>query len=222
VRRQLFVEAGFYFDERFSGSEDYDFCLRLAEVTRLANLPQPLYFYRQHQNSVSRSQRYQQMFRKAAALEEAGRRRFANNLPNDFVSLVARDYLRAVVLAYASGQVEEAKAALRLSLSSRPTLLAKTEPLETILRRYLPEDGEQAITFVESIFANLLPQNQHLAKLQAHLLAELHMNELFSSVSQNQLQQIDAHLWSAIRLNPRWLLNRGVLSLAIRRLLRLI
>lgn len=221
IRRSQFETCGLYFDERFSGSDDYDLCLRLAEVTELGNVDEPLYAYRQHSHSMSHTRRYDLMFKKAAALEEAGRRRFAENPPDSFMLLIARDYQRAAVLAYASGQMAEAEASLQKALAVRPTLLAQAEPVATTLRRYLPTDGEQAISFVKGIFTDLLPSNQHLAKLRAHLLAELHMNEVFTGVNQHQPQRIDAHLWPGIRQNPRWLLNRGVAALAAKRLLRL-
>jgi hypothetical protein len=124
-------------------------------------------------------------------------------------------------LAYASGQTAVARTTLQQALAVRPTLLAQAEPVATNLRRYLPADGEQAIGFIKGIFAELLPPNQPLAKLRAHLLAELHMNEVFTGVSQQQPQRIEAHLWPGIRQNPRWLLNRGVAALAAKRLLRL-
>jgi hypothetical protein len=41
MRRQAFVGAGGY-DAAFPVAQDYDLWLRLARVTRLANLPEPL------------------------------------------------------------------------------------------------------------------------------------------------------------------------------------
>lgn len=221
VKRQHFETAGLYFDERFSGSDDYDQCLRLAEVTNLANLPTPLYFYRQHNASMSHQKRYQLMYRKAGALQAAMQRRFGAHPDARFLALLGRDYLRAAVLAYLGGETGEAKKACQQALSFQPTLLDKSEPLAEILRRYTPQETvEQALAFSDGLFREVLPQTRPLARLRTSWLAELHMGEVFAGIEENQPQRVRAHLWPGIRHNPGWLLNRGVTVQAIKQLPR--
>lgn len=221
TRRECLQTAGFYFDERLSGSEDYDFCLRLAEVTKMANLARPLYEYRQHGSSVSHIQRYPQMVRKAMALEAAMQRRYGAHPDAWFLALLGRDYLRAAVLAYLGGETGEAKKACQQALFFQPTLLDKPEPLAEILRRYTPrETVEQALAFSDGLFCEVLPQTRPLARLRTWWLAELHMGEVFAGIEQNQPQRVQSHLWPGIRHNPGWLLNRGVTVQAIKQLPR--
>jgi glycosyltransferase involved in cell wall biosynthesis len=55
VRRDAWARAGGY---RLSGAgEDLDFCLRLCDVGRVANIPEVLYYYRLHATSLSNSRR---------------------------------------------------------------------------------------------------------------------------------------------------------------------
>ena len=55
VRREAWERAGGY---RLSGAgEDLDFCLRMCDVGRVANIPAVLYYYRLHATSLSNSRR---------------------------------------------------------------------------------------------------------------------------------------------------------------------
>jgi glycosyltransferase involved in cell wall biosynthesis len=54
-RRQATIDVGGY-DETLPVCEDLDLWLRLGEVGKLANLPQPVLQYRLHQNSISEQQ----------------------------------------------------------------------------------------------------------------------------------------------------------------------
>lgn len=217
IRRQHLQSIGFYFDERLSYSEDYDLCLRLAEVTKMAGLAEPLYQYRQHANSVSYSRRYKQMHRKAMALEQAIYRRFGPAPTVDKFANVARDYLRAAILGYANDEIAGARVCLDRALTLKPALLRNGDLLEEILRRYLRDRSvEEALDFTEAIFDDLFSSQSHLSRVKARLLSKLHMNEVFVGLDQNQIGRIDQHLWSGIRQDPTWLLNRGVLALLVK------
>lgn len=60
MRTQAYRAAGGY-DPAVDESADYDLCLRLSETCAIAHLPRPLYRYRIHSGSVSRSQRLRQV-----------------------------------------------------------------------------------------------------------------------------------------------------------------
>lgn len=55
----IFERIGGY-DEAIRYGQDYDLWWRMSRYTRLANLPEPLYYLRKHDSSVSRLQRYEQ------------------------------------------------------------------------------------------------------------------------------------------------------------------
>jgi hypothetical protein len=74
LRREAMVAAGGYDPETFP-AEDLDLWLRLAEVGKLANLPDALVRYRVHSNSISSSRHEQQMKQTVNVCERAWRRR---------------------------------------------------------------------------------------------------------------------------------------------------
>ncbi|MEP1062231.1 MULTISPECIES: glycosyltransferase [Cyanophyceae] len=55
LRRSVYDQVG-GINPTFERAEDYDLCLRLAEVTPVHHLQQPLYYYRQHASNVTHNQ----------------------------------------------------------------------------------------------------------------------------------------------------------------------
>lgn len=74
MRRSAMIKAGGYLKE-FEWAEDFDLFLRMAEIGRLANLPETLHFYRQHVASVGYSKRELQLNRTRRSVLEAIARR---------------------------------------------------------------------------------------------------------------------------------------------------
>jgi hypothetical protein len=221
VRRESLKAAGFYFAEGLDASEDYDICLRLAEVTKLASLRGSLYLYRQHPESASSRRPQQQMFNKAIALERAVWRRHGRNPPQDRVALVGRDYLHAAIIGFARNDFDFARRSLKRAIEVCPSLLNGDQPLERLVRAYTPKDSvENALQYTVSIFDDLLPRSSRLKRMKSRLLSDLHMSEVFAAVNREQPERLNNHLWSGIRGNPAWLLNRGVISIVLKGLLR--
>jgi glycosyltransferase involved in cell wall biosynthesis len=52
VRKSVFDKAG-YFEDQYRAAQDHDMLIRIAEITELAYLPQYLFYYRRHANSIS-------------------------------------------------------------------------------------------------------------------------------------------------------------------------
>jgi glycosyltransferase involved in cell wall biosynthesis len=74
LRRDAIQKVGSYRDE-FNCAEDLDLFLRLAEVGRVANLPEILLLYRQHYGSINRTRYALQNERATRAVYEAAQRR---------------------------------------------------------------------------------------------------------------------------------------------------
>lgn len=53
VRKAVYDEVGF-FEESFRAAQDHDMLIRMAEVTKFAYLPDYLFYYRRHQDSISK------------------------------------------------------------------------------------------------------------------------------------------------------------------------
>ncbi len=79
MRRASLLAVGAY-RAAFELAEDYDLWLRLAEVGRLANCQEILFWFREHANSLSKSRREEQRLATWKAVQDAYRRR---NLPFD-------------------------------------------------------------------------------------------------------------------------------------------
>jgi GT2 family glycosyltransferase len=216
VRRRVLDDLQFRFDEALSGSEDYDQCLRIAEVTRLANVPPSLYLYRQHPASVSRSREHEQLARKAAALEHALDRRFGSTSAPERSQAVARDYVTAAVMAHFRGAPPRAEW-LERARALHPPVLEDWGWLARVIRSCASSvPVTVALTRLRPLFLDVLPQCPSSSRLERTLTAEIHMTEVFAAANSRDRTRIRQHLWSAVRSNPRWLANRGVLSLLLR------
>ena len=209
VRRECLQEIGFYFSEGLNASEDYDLCLRLAEVTRLAVIETPLYLYRQHLQSASRTQEQRQAYNKAIALERALRRRYGTSASEDKFAFVGRDFLRAAVIAAARKDLDSARHSLEQALRVYPPLLKSDQPLEGLVRAYKPTGPvDTALDYTHFIFKYLLPGTRRLRQVESRILSDIHMSEVFQNP--DQLHREKAHLFAGICKNPTWLLNPGV------------
>ena len=74
LRRRTFLRAG-GIRANFAHSADYDLCLRMSEVTEVAHLPRPLYYYRVHPGSASVRELSRARDTTARAVRDALRRR---------------------------------------------------------------------------------------------------------------------------------------------------
>jgi glycosyltransferase involved in cell wall biosynthesis len=69
-RREIYDKVG-GFDVTLKAAIDYDLCLRFSEVTTIAQIKKPLYFYRRHRDSISGSQSLLQAYCAECAVKEA-------------------------------------------------------------------------------------------------------------------------------------------------------
>jgi glycosyltransferase involved in cell wall biosynthesis len=218
VKRDCLDQIGNFFSEGLDASEDYDLCLRLAEVTQLVNLDAPVYLYRQHQDSASNTKKYQQIVNKAIALDRAIERRFGILPSPEKVTSLARDYFRAAVLGYASGDLSGAQHYLDLARKYHPGILELGEYVEKFVITCAPEGSSDAILeFIDGIFRDLFPATRDLTRLRSRLTSRLHMKEVFAGMDLQKSSGVESHLWAGIKADPSWLLNRGVLSLIVKR-----
>ncbi|BAZ32182.1 filamentous hemagglutinin outer membrane protein [Cylindrospermum sp. NIES-4074] len=74
MRREVFDLAG-GIDESLETVEDYDLCVRLSEVAKVQHIFQPLYYYRTHAESISRTRQQEQIRRSHKTVVKAQKRR---------------------------------------------------------------------------------------------------------------------------------------------------
>lgn len=93
MRRNVFETAG-GIDVSFQVANDYDLCLRLSEVTQVAHIAKPLYYYRYHKWSVSHQQRVEQILASKEAISRALIRRGLSERYEINVQIVGKYELR--------------------------------------------------------------------------------------------------------------------------------
>lgn len=218
IRRKWIEMVGTY-DPDLEPSEDYDLWLRLSEVTELANIPEPLYLYREHSDSESSRRQAVQVHNKAVALERALYRRFGSESPHHLKRVVARDYLMAVIFGFSEGNRSQAENSLEHAKELAPKMYYSGTLVEEVVKRFLSFlTCPSPISFVESIFNDQFPSTPHLVRAKSRIMSQLHMKQVFEAVEDGQYDQVGEHWWEGVRSDPRWLLNRGVLSIGMKNL----
>lgn len=119
--------------EKFAVAQDKDLWLRLAEVGKLANIPEVLLDYREHLASVGNTREQQQHEAVCAAVQDAWQRRgVARKCTLRFRKTSGDDRRRQWIKdACRSGNHETARHHLRLLLREKPLSL---RTLQTVLR----------------------------------------------------------------------------------------
>jgi glycosyltransferase involved in cell wall biosynthesis len=97
MRREMYDRVGgIDLDSYVKHVEDYDICLKLAEVTEIYHLQQPLYYYREHSQSISQSNLLKQIENAGNAINNALVRRgladryYLNILPTGQFQILER------------------------------------------------------------------------------------------------------------------------------------
>ncbi len=217
MRRTCLDAVGLY-DPELEPSEDYDLWLRIGEVAELTNLPEASYLYRQHPNSESSRHFFVQMFNKAAALERAAGRRHGQQVPGDMRTLLGRDFLKAALVAVARDDLEGARQAVDRGGMYAPEMWNRGDMVESTVERFFAcEEQEQPHRFLEVVFGSILPRTPHLRRARRLITSRLHMKEVFEGAAHGQDLRVARNLWPGLFYDPRWLMNRGVWAITVRR-----
>lgn len=211
-RRALLDRVGLY-DKTVEYCEDYDLWLRMAEITQVAKVPQFLYQYRQHASTRSTLHHGKQMLHMADSLEKALRRRFPAGAPDMHLRQAARHFVTAATVFLSAGDLEGAAHCLAKAIRQCPEAFAMGD-IETPMK--LDAKGQQ---LTDLVFKQL-PRTLYFARLKARYVSRLYMQEVFAAFGQDDFERIDSSMWPGLKHNPGWLLNRGVLSILRKSLLR--
>jgi hypothetical protein len=214
VRKAWFERTG-GFDSNCEIAEDWDFFLQLAQKgCPMAWTPQAVCQYRQHPGNSIR----------ALAKHRDGSLRAMDKLfcqPNIRPEIAALDkkakaWVHVVFSkkAYATGQIAPARqdlsAAIQLDLELSHN--RKTELLEFLIT----SPGNE----VSSIIFSQLPEDLKVKPGDIRRAqARVEMARFFQALSQGTKTKARQHLRAGLRLDPRWLANRGVLTFGFRDLL---
>jgi hypothetical protein len=145
VRRSCLDDVGPY-NADLKAAEDFDLLLRLAESSRIENIPQRLYLYRQHAASVSSRQRYQQRLSRAVSLEGSLVRGRGLVGPQMLREATAHSYLRAALAAFLEGEMTGVRLCVDRALEVAPWISRKGDLVEVTVGRYLLREEGQGRT----------------------------------------------------------------------------
>lgn len=226
MRRKALESVGYYRDY-FRVSQDYDLFLRLSEKGEIANLPEILYQYRFHGESLSRNKRDLQLACRRFAWSLAQQRRLNGNeemsVPNDVVSAyppepywLFRDARAKAYLYYISDKRELSVAAVNQAQEINPNediqewqvwALAKGHALADLRGNTL-----EGVEFINWLFDTLsLPQSRNY---KDKTIGQFYGDQAFIA------NEVDLPIFplvlQAVRYDRKWLLNRGLWSILIR------
>ena len=221
IRRSWFERAG-GFDPKLEMAEDWDLFLRLARAgCPMAWVPEIVCEYRQHPDgSIHAITRHRDGALRA--LEKL----FA---PSDLPAAIACLERRAkawvhVVFArkrYVTGQADAAAHDLIEAIRLDPELAhrRKTQLLEFLLSPSMDPNGRRDVSSA-AILAHP-PDGLRIKPGDIRrALARVEMARFFRAIRMGARDEAARRLWVGLRLDPTWLLNRGVLAFCAKQVLR--
>lgn len=222
ARREALEQAG-PFDTEVIPAEDWDMWLRLAQLGAFVWLPQVLAYYRTPGSERERRRRISDPILARTVLVI---QKMATAYPEKFPAVVrdqalASVYVDSALASYESGDTERGQKILTQAIQLDPTL-AEPGPiffrLEDYARRLLRDTGDETkvIVFLSAVIHNLpsaVPASRSSAR---SILSRVHMADAFRAHTNGDKITLRQSLWFGVRYDPRWLLNRGVLSMLVR------
>ena len=218
LRREWQEKVGL-FDESLQAYEDWDMWLRLARVgCRMGWVPHPVSFYRFHTRQMTRDKD-----RMTNATFAVLKKVYSDpDLPQEWLALkdkaYSNAYLRAAIQSYRMGETEEGAEALAEAVRLDPALLEKNGDILATRLLGLSDSPKvkDRLPFLESIYYHL-PENLSLLKSQRSVRLSQAAVELgFRSYQAQDYTRAQHFMWRAVQYKPRWLANRGVLSVLIK------
>ena len=225
VRREALDQSGL-FDTHLSLGEDWELWLRLARIGPFVHIPQAL--------SQFRAYSWEREVRKRAsdylvAQYTYGIEKTAAADPERFPTLLrdqalAKVYAHSSLASYQLGDVDRGQEMLTQATCLDPVLAERmriTFLLEDYARHVLRDTGDETkvLEFLNIAVANLPPGVQSPRHGARGVLSRVYMADAFRAHSVGDKKTIQKVLWPGLCNDPTWLLNRGVLSIAVRSLL---
>ncbi len=205
------------FDPSLRSYEDWDFWIRLALIGgKMKTIQKPVSYYRFHNEQMTRN-REQMTHASFSVLEKV----FSNaDLSSAWVSkkdhAYSHAYLRAAANDFVSNHFTEGKEHLSKAFDLYPDLLenkGKTFLNQTIGWTELPKVSEP-LAFLETVYEHFPSEiQQAIGKQKRSYLSQAAINLGFSAFHNNDLSLAYEYLKKGISYNPKWIFNRGVLSI---------
>jgi glycosyltransferase involved in cell wall biosynthesis len=218
VRRQCQERAGF-FDETLRSYEDWDMWLRLVRLDCKAGwIPEPVSLYRFHTSQMTRNS--EQMTR--ATFSVLDKTFAAPGLTEDWFAMedkaYSRAHLRATASFYHIGDYSNAQAHIQKAVELDSDLLAEgAEPLVRQFRAFADSPkNPDPVAYLERIYHHLPAGFDMLRDRGEEELSRIAIQAAFTAYQNGEYMHTRDSIWYALKKQPSWILNRGVLSIFIR------
>jgi hypothetical protein len=222
IQREAFQQQG-GFDRACEIAEDWDLFLRLAQAgERMVYVHAPVCRYRLHPGNSTATARALHFEGSRRALDKV----FASpQLPAPTAALRPRALgwlgVSFARRAFGAGEASEGRAYLELALASDPGLAGARRPaLLEFLLAAPPGAGEAVQAFRQCVIGHLPPALHGPPGELRRATARAEMGAFFRHARSGTPDQAWRHLRAALRLDPGWLANRGVVSFLVRQSLR--
>jgi hypothetical protein len=222
LRREWQAKAG-YFDERLRSYEDWDMWLRLVRLgCKTGWVPKPVSLYRFHTAQMTRNS--EQMTEATFAVLE----KVYNDpdLPEDWQSMRSQAYsnahIRAAATFFSSQNYPTARFHILQAVALNPELLQSDAELLAKHLRAMADSPKNPdpLAFLENIYNHLPGEVEVLRSRRKKDLSQVAVQQAFEAYQCNNYPVARSLIWRAIRYQPRWIQNRGVLSILLRSSLR--
>lgn len=218
VRHKWQTRVGF-FDETLRSYEDWDMWLRLALAgCQMDWVAQPVSLYRFHAKQMTRNG--QQMT--TATFAVLDKLYHDPKLPAAWQAMrtqaYSRAHLRAAAQAYQARAFDTAITHMDEAVRLNPELCAhNAERLaQTIAGWANYAKTAEPLTYLEEVYAHLPDSLTMLRHRRREQIAREAVQLAFAAHRHNDADTIRTSLWRAFSYEPKWLLNRGAVSLFVK------
>ena len=218
VRRSWLDKVG-PFDESLRACEDWDMWLRLAKAgCRMGWVARPVSLYRIHGQQMTRQAKRM----RKAMLTVLDKTFNYPDLPESWLAMrdraYAAAYVKAAARAYYTTALASAKRDLAEAVRLDPSLLDHearklTNQLAGWANAPMVDDP---LAYLERMYENLPDTLSRLRQRRRHHLGQIAMQMVFESYNKGDLAKTRSVILRALRYQPSWLINRGVLSIFVR------
>lgn len=204
---------------------DYDYWMRTAYYFPLGQMPAELATYRWHGEGKFISRPDRMMLEYVAILKAA----FADPaFPRGLLPLRARAigtcYLRWGLYCFSADKIDPGASGIQQAFQEDPTLRNERELVRETLAYHIVNvlssrtqmDEHSAIdtgVWLDTVYSHWDPEARSALPSRAELNAHVELIRGFGAYQEHDLNGAGQALWQAVRGQPRYLANRGVLSI---------
>lgn len=224
LRRAVLERVGLL-DPAMHYGMDYDYWVRAALHTNFAVIPQELATYRWHGEGKMLNRpdgnRDDYLISLARTFDDPA---FPPQLKHLRARALASCNLRWGLYCFTAGMLEQGIKSIADAHRAAPSLTTDTELIRdsfayhivnVLPSRAQVDDGSERNTeaWLDTVYQNWEPQARRALPSRAEVLAHVALIRGFDAHKQGNLKQAGQALWQAVRQQPRYLSNRGVISI---------